>query len=81
MAGRIEWVAGPYSDRGLVGGLDFFSVSWGTTRGDKLPWKLDSRLPISFKFAGGAEKDDAKQAAETVLAAFVERIGATFPEG
>lgn len=81
MTALITWTDGAYSNHtGRVGGIPLFSINWGTTRDDARPWKLRTHLPITFKYGGGATMDDAKAAAEKVLAGFVSRIGATFTD-
>lgn len=79
MTARITWDEGAYANHtGRVGGIPLFSINWGSVRGDTRPWKLHTKLPITFKYEGGATVEAAKAAAEKVLAGFVTQIGATF---
>lgn len=53
------------------------AISWTTKRNDPEPWKLSTSLPGFYqKTWEFAEKDDAKQKAETLLAAFAGWIAA-----
>lgn len=78
MTARIAWTETRYSHTGSVGSMQLFEISWGTTRGDERPWKLQSRLPMGFKYDGGETIEDAKAAAEKLLARFVAELGAVF---
>lgn len=80
---RITWKTSLYgSENGYVNGLRCFVVSYGTTRQEAM-YVLHTDLPIKTSpVLGQVHKSDkdAKQAAEALLVAFVEKIGAAFPE-
>lgn len=83
MAERITWkaVRGP-SERGFVGGIELFALTYHSTGSkDDQPWKLTTRLPMHKILFLAADKDGLKTKAERLLAAFVEKLGAQFPEG
>jgi hypothetical protein len=70
----ITWKQGSYSERGLAGGVDLFSISWHTIS-SRPNWQMRTQLPALP--GSGWESDDKgelKATAEKVLAAWLKRI-------
>ena len=76
---QIEWVQGGYSEKGSLGGITLWSISW-KIRADGPDWVLRCNLPGIRRIAECATTEEAKTRAQRQLAVFLKKIGVSDQE-
>lgn len=78
MNDRITWRTAAFAGyRGSVGGMELFAVNWQTSTNSK-NYTVATRLPEAGREQDFDELEEAKEHAEGLLVAFVERLGGSF---